>query len=129
MLLILFSANFTLITVAFPIELPYGLSITNQYIIEAFFYLDLFLNFFQGYKDPDTLKHVFDYSLIFKKYFFGWFFIDFVSVFPFSIFSSGDNSRTNITKLFRLARLGRLAKILDARRIKSIIKAIISDDD
>lgn len=87
LILIIYSSNFTLLKVAFAPVVPTGLDFINTYIIEGFFWLDLLLNFFTGYKDPDTLRHVFDYSLILKKYFFGWFFIDFVSVFPFKIFT------------------------------------------
>ena len=49
----------------------------------------------------------------------GWFFIDFVSVFPFdAMFGSGI-----YTRLFRLARLPRLLKLLDQNRFKKILKS------
>jgi len=53
-------------------------------VIEFVFGIDLFMNFFQSYVDPETNKEVVDLKKIAKQYVFkGWFFVDFVSVFPF----------------------------------------------
>jgi len=47
----------------------------------------LALNFVQSYKHPDTYENITDLKLIAKNYVFkGWFFIDFIAVFPFTIF-------------------------------------------
>lgn len=32
----------------------------TYWVVEYFFYLDFILNFFQGFKDPDTLENIFD---------------------------------------------------------------------
>ena len=46
--------------------------------------LDLASNFLHSYVDLDTYEEVKDLKLIAKKYVYkGWFFIDFMSVFPF----------------------------------------------
>ena len=53
-------------------------------IVEAFFWMDLALNFLQSYKHPETYETVMELKSIAKNYVLhGWFFIDFVSVFPF----------------------------------------------
>lgn len=78
--------------------------------VEAMFWVDLFLNFIQSFKHPETLEIVTDLKGIAKNYIFkGWFIIDFVSVFPFQQFIP----QGQITKLFRLARLPRLIKLID----------------
>lgn len=60
-------------------------------MVEYFFILDLFLNFIQSYKHPETYEIITDLKSISKNYVFkGWFFIDFIAVFPFEkLFSSG----------------------------------------
>jgi hypothetical protein len=58
-------------------------------VVEFMFWLDLFLNFIQSFKHPESLVIVTDIKLIAKNYVFkGWFCVDFVSVFPFSTFMS-----------------------------------------
>jgi len=53
-------------------------------IVEYLFMIDLASNFFHSYVDQDTYEEIKDLKLIAKKYIYkGWFFIDFVSVFPF----------------------------------------------
>jgi hypothetical protein len=57
-----------------------------------------------------------------KYIFAGWFFVDSISVFPFtSFFETGQ-----ITKLFRLARLPRLIKLIDISRFKKVLIAFQS---
>jgi len=91
-------------------------------VVEVFFYLDLILNFFQAFVDTDTEEEVRSYKEIAKKYFWGWFIIDFVSVFPFDIiFSTGPMS-----KLFRLCRMPRLIKLIDVSRFDKLLKALMS---
>ena len=60
-------------------------------IIEYLFMLDLAVNFITGYKDTETYTEVKDLKKIARKYIFkGWFFVDFISVFPFKWFVSSD---------------------------------------
>ena len=47
----------------------------------------------------------------------GWFFVDFISIFPFK-FLPGIDSGANVTKLLRLFRLPRLAKLIDIQKFK-----------
>ena len=59
--------------------------------IEYLFMLDLAVNFITGYKDTETYEEVVDLKLIARKYVYhGWFFIDFISVFPFKMFVNAD---------------------------------------
>ena len=93
------------------------------YTVECFFYSDLILNFFQEFKDPDTLMPVNDMRKIAIHYMTGWFIIDFVSVFPFEeLFNIG-----SLTKLFRLFRMPRLIKLIDITRFDKLLKSFQSD--
>ena len=61
-----------------------NVQIAFDWIVEGFFWLDLILNFFKAYKDPDTFRIIKSHKDIAKKYVFrGWFFIDLIAVFPF----------------------------------------------
>jgi len=55
-------------------------------MIEVVFQMDFFLTFFQAYKHPETYEIIYDYKLIAINYFWGWFWIDLISIFPFTIF-------------------------------------------
>lgn len=91
-----------------------------DWIVEAAFYMDLFLNFITEYIDPISRKPVRNLKEIFVNYITGWFVIDFLSVFPFAqLMDSGAG-----TKLFRLFRLPRLLKLLDVNKFSSILKSI-----
>ena len=87
--------------------------------MEIFFYTDFFFNFLQEYVDQDSHQKVRDIKQIARHYFQGWFFVDFVSIFPFNVmFSTGV-----VTKLVRLARLPRLIKLIDISRFSKILKS------
>jgi hypothetical protein len=51
--------------------------------IEVVFQLDFFLTFFQAFKHPENYEIITDYKLIAINYLWGWFCIDFISIFPF----------------------------------------------
>ena len=65
------------------------------------------------FERPNERGWVSDISQIRRHYFYGWFAVDFLSVFPFWIFSffTKDNSTKTLTKLFRLAKLTRFFRI------------------
>jgi hypothetical protein len=87
--------------------------------VEIFFYTDFCFNFLQEYIDQDSHQKVRDIKMIAPHYLKGWFFVDFVSIFPFDvIFSTGV-----VTKLVRLARLPRLIKLIDISRFSKILKS------
>ena len=91
-----------------------------DWIVEAAFYMDLFLNFVTEYIDPISLEPCRNLKEICLNYITGWFVIDFLSVFPFAqLMDSGAG-----TKLFRLFRIPRLLKLLDVNKFSSILKSI-----
>lgn len=94
-----------------------------DWIVEANFYLDLFLNFITEYIDPVSRKGVRDLKDIAIHYITGWFIIDFLSVFPFDLMMS----HGPVVKLFRLFRLPRLLKLLDVNKFSSILKSANKD--
>lgn len=63
-----------------------------------------------------------EYKSIAVNYLKTWFIIDFVSIFPFQLLSSGSSS--NATKLFRLPRLLKIQKLLDVQENKKILRGI-----
>jgi hypothetical protein len=89
-----------------------------DFFVEIFFYADIFLNFFSEFKDPDTKQTISDFKEIAKKYANSWFFIDFISIFPFHTFLPTGA----LTKLFRLARMPRMIKLIDVNRFKNLLK-------
>ena len=44
-------------------------------------------SWFQGFKDVEEQKTVFEFKKIAKRYLQTWFTIDFISIFPFQIFT------------------------------------------
>lgn len=55
--------------------------------VDCIFGVDIVLNFVQSYRHPETYENITDLKQIAKNYTFkGWFVIDFVSTFPFSLF-------------------------------------------
>jgi hypothetical protein len=112
LLLVGYSCITSMLYVAFTTSNDKYLEIFESFV-ETMFWFDLFLNFIQSFKHPETLEIVTDLKGIAKNYIFkGWFIIDFVSVFPFQHFIP----QGQITKLFRLARLPRLIKLIDISR-------------
>ena len=94
-------------------------------IVEGFFWVDLALNFVQSFKHPETYEMVTDLKQIAQNYVMhGWFFVDFISVFPFQIFLSETGT---ITKLFRLARLPRLIKLIDITKFNKLLKSLMQN--
>ena len=63
-----------------------------------------------------------DLKTIALNYVYGWFLVDFVSIFPFDMLMSSGVA----TKLFRLARLPRLIKLLDISRFSKLLKSFQS---
>ncbi len=59
------------------------------------------VDFFEEYKDPETLKMVTDYEKIAKHYLWGWFWPDFLSLIPMQVV----HHKFYLVKLLRLTRL------------------------
>lgn len=91
------------------------------WIVEVFFYFDFIFSWFMGYRDPETLECVWTFREIATSYLQGWFFIDFISIFPFQIFVPPENG--SATKLLRMPRMLRLGKLLDIKNVKRLMKS------
>ena len=79
------------------------------------------VSFFCEYIDADTNIPVRELKKVAKHYLFSWFFIDFISLFPFEMLL--ETSTGGLTKLFRLFRMPRLIKLIDVGRFKKILKS------
>lgn len=117
LILVTYSCIYTILNNTFDFEQQYAIWVT-YWVVESFFYLDFFLSWFQGFRDVEEQKIIFEFKKIAKRYLQTWFFIDFISIFPFNIFLS---SGGQVTKLFRLPRMLRLVKILDINNVKSLL--------
>jgi hypothetical protein len=128
---VLFLVGYSCVTSVYSVAFQIDDSNTNNFaktfdlIVEGFFWLDLCLNFIQSFKNQETYENVTDLKEIAKQYVLkGWFFIDFVSVFPFEYIFTGLGKQT---KLFRLARLPRLLKLIDISRFNKMVKSLMSN--
>lgn len=86
-----------------------------DWIVDIFFYVDIFLNFMTAYYQDDVLIE--DRRKIARHYFKFWFWIDFLSAFPFDklipIFAPNiSKSDLRLVKMLRILRLGRMAKLI-----------------
>lgn len=118
LLLVGYSCITTIFAVAFlkEDEKPLSLFIID-WVVEGVFYIDIVLNFLQARKtDMNVVTR--DLKGIAKIYMTSWFFIDFISVFPFQLIIT---THGVATKLLRLFRIPRMIKLLDKQRIKNII--------
>lgn len=82
LLLVAYSCITNLYVTAFSVEKTKSDDIIF-WIVEVFFYFDFGFSWFMGFRDPDTLECIWDLKEIAKNYVSGWFFIDFMSIFPF----------------------------------------------
>ncbi|CAI2386506.1 unnamed protein product [Moneuplotes crassus] len=106
------------VTFAPPSKIPH---IIFDWMVEFAFVLDMLFNFFQEYIDTETHEPVSKHKMIIKRYVFkGWFFIDFVSVFPFAIIFQ---NRAALIKLLRLVRLLRLTKLMNTAKVNQLLKS------
>lgn len=87
LLLVGYSCVMTMYIVSFSPVLDNEYLVYIDRVVEWIFILDLLLNFIQSYKDTETQIVHLELKKIARNYIFhGWFFIDFVSVFPFNVF-------------------------------------------
>ena len=104
---------------------PLWLRVLN-YGFDFIFFIDMSLQFFQGYHDADLKQMVYDPYLICRQYVSTWFVIDFLSIFPFDDVLkvvSGDRGKgTDGTQFLRLVKLARLVKLVKLTRLARIVK-------
>jgi hypothetical protein len=87
--------------------------------LELFFWIDIFLNFFQEFQDPKTHEVVCDLKKIAFHYVFkSTFIFDFLATFPFYTIFKGE---TILTRFFRLVRLPRLLRMLEFNKFLKLV--------
>lgn len=67
-----------------------------------------------------------DLKFIAKEYIKGWFFIDFISVFPFYLMFP---QAGKTTKLFRLFRLPRLLQLFSIQKVSGMLKSLMKSNN
>jgi hypothetical protein len=118
-----YSCIWNILVFAFTFTPGLGLKYLNV-ATEVIFYLDFFLTFFQAFKNPDTYEVIDDFKQIAINYFWGWFLIDLVSIFPFTLFLNSEaQDQAQTVKLARLFRMPRLGKLIDVGKIKKLLKS------
>lgn len=107
-----------------PYNLAFGATTSDtppfDRAVDCFFGLDIILNFFTGYQQSASTGGavIMTPTKIAKNYVSSWFFVDFVSTFPFDlVFSQVYAQATNLIKLLKLSRLLRLLRIFRMVRI------------
>ena len=118
-----YSCIWNILVFAFTFDPKVGFFVLNE-VTEWIFRIDFILSFFQAYRHPETYEVIDDYKSIAINYFWGWFWIDFVSIFPFKEFLNSDaEDQAQAVKLFRLFRMPRLGKLIDINKIKKLLKS------
>ena len=124
LLLVGYSCVMTMYIVSFSPKQENDVLNIIEKVVEQIFVLDLLLNFITSYKDVETQIVHMELKAIAKNYIFhGWFFVDFVSVFPFNVFLPTGQ----VTKLLRLARLPRLIKMIDISQFQKAIQTLTTN--
>eukprot|EP00163_Fabomonas_tropica_P023159 TRINITY_DN40451_c0_g1_i1.p1 TRINITY_DN40451_c0_g1~~TRINITY_DN40451_c0_g1_i1.p1 ORF type:complete len:800 (+),score=93.72 TRINITY_DN40451_c0_g1_i1:114-2513(+) len=105
-----------------------------EYTFDAFFALDILLNFRTAYMERENL--VIDFKRIARHYLKTWFAVDFLSTFPFDIVivvvlnSTGDeienDSVLRLPRLIRVLRLIRLMRLIKVFKVTKSFRALIS---
>eukprot|EP00658_Telonema_sp_P-2_P000084 TRINITY_DN10027_c0_g1_i6.p1 TRINITY_DN10027_c0_g1~~TRINITY_DN10027_c0_g1_i6.p1 ORF type:complete len:631 (+),score=147.90 TRINITY_DN10027_c0_g1_i6:200-2092(+) len=119
------------ILISLPILVAFTIENETTYVIgtaiDAFFMLDVFMNFITTYED-DQLVLVTDFGKIACNYFQTWFVVDLVSSVPFQLFpglngsASGAARGLKIVKLVKLLRVFRLNRTIMKLQEKYQIK-------
>lgn len=87
------------------------------YTVDILFLADIFVNFNVATYDED-MEVVEDRLTLAKNYLKSWFLIDFVTIIPFELLSSGGES----SKIVRMSRIGRIYKILKLLKLIRFFK-------
>jgi potassium voltage-gated channel Eag-related subfamily H protein 7 len=89
-------------------------------MVDGSFAVDMGFTFFAAFYDDET-QVVTDRKKITKSYLFGWFLIDFLSIFPFeTLLASGDFA--GLAKIFRVSKIYKIVKIARLIRIFKFMK-------
>ena len=110
-----------------------GVTKMADYLLEAWFLVDLAFNFRLGYVDSDTLEVITDQKAIRRNYLKGWFLCDFVSSIPVEFIALGWPAASDLmflkvmrlTKIFRLVRLLNLKAFQDMEESGKVNPAVV----
>ena len=91
--------------------------------VDTVFACDMILQFFLGYVDEEIHATVYNQTMIAKRYVRTWFFLDLISVFPFSYVAQ---NMPFLSKL-RAVRLIKLSKLVKLTRIARLLRGTTSD--
>ena len=117
-LLIFVTCGFTPFFLAFPDKYDYPVFVFDN-TMNAFFFVDIIMNFFTAYYDED-FEIVDDLKSIFKSYIFGWLLVDLVSVIPFDQLTSIDG----FNRIARISRIGKLYKVIKIAKLMRLLKSV-----
>jgi len=95
-----------------------------DYMVELFFVASLILSFFHAYKDPETNAPVNDIKKIAYRYITTWFFLDFISVFPFYLFVPKYGL---LIQLFRILRMPKLMELIDVKKARRVVNSFFEN--
>lgn len=119
-LVLILTCSITPYAIAFIEEQDQSLFILDL-IIDVLFAIDIIVIFNSAFYDAD-FQMIDDYGVIAVNYLKGWFFLDFLAVFPFNIMISSSNNINEMARIFRIGRLYKLLKLLRLVRVLKIIK-------
>ena len=111
---------------SFEFETPPELELINL-LITVFFIMDMVLNLNTGYYSKGTL--VMQRKKIIRKYFSFWFYVDFVSSFPFDLLplemlSADETTNDNQTDLSKKARILRIVRFLRFAKLSKLLRIL-----
>lgn len=91
---------------------------TANYIVDAFFLIDIFVIFNTAIQDED-LDIIRDRSVISSTYLRSWFIVDFIAIIPFDLMMNNGET-ANIVRYTRLGRLYKMLKLLKLIRVMKL---------
>jgi CRP-like cAMP-binding protein len=95
-----------------------------DYMVDGCFGIDIVFNFCTGLEMKDK-SITYDKKKIFMAYITGWFWIDFISFFPWEVFAaSQDRQESTLPQLFKILRLPRLLRLLRMFRLLRVVRIL-----
>ena len=119
-LVLIFTCMVTPYRIAF-VDKDSDLWVGLNYSIDGLFLIDMILCFLTAYY-TDEFQLVEDRVEIAKSYLAGWFFIDFLAIFPFEKVQGSGDAVEGANDMARLAKLGRLYKVLRLIKLVRLLK-------
>ena len=120
-ILIIYSSLVIPFRLGFAYTPAMGLQILD-YIVDGCFGVDIIFNFCTGLESKDK-SISYDKQKILKAYMMGWFWIDFVSFFPWELFAATREEST-LPQLFKILRLPRLLRLLRMFRLLRVVRIV-----